>query len=323
MIPFRKELVTTALEAGAHGIWVEGDAVSKVRELGRIKVLGEEGDLQPGKDFFHVSIHSGEDQEKALELCGKGPVVVEAVDWKVIPLENLVAASDAIFAVVRSEDEMRLALGVLEKGVSGVVVDVDDPSLLRRLVLMVQDEVEKVDLVEGTIRDVKPLWMGHRVCVDTCTLMGEGEGMLVGNSSSFLFLIHAESIENPYVAPRPFRVNAGAVHSYTMVPGGKTRYLSELQSGDEVLLVDHQGNAKGAIVGRSKVEKRPLLMVKAQVGDVPGTCILQNAETIRLVSPSGDALSVVSLREGDRVMVYLEEGGRHFGIKVEESIQEK
>ena len=67
--------------------------------------------------------------------------------------------------------------------------------------------------------------MGDRVCVDTCTVMGTGEGCLVGNSSQALFLVHAESIENPYVSPRPFRVNAGPVHAYIMAPGGKTRYL--------------------------------------------------------------------------------------------------
>jgi len=323
VIPYRKDLITTALEAGAHGIWVEREAVSKVRELGRVKVLGEGGDLEPGRDFFPVLIASGEDQEEALTLARKGPVVVEATDWQVIPLENLVAASDEVFAVVRAKEEMAMALGVLEKGVAGVVVDVDDPGLLREMVLMVREGVEKVELVEAVIQRVKPLGLGDRVCVDTCTLMGKGEGMLVGNSSAFLFLVHAESIENPYVAPRPFRINAGAVHAYTLTPDEKTRYLSELQAGDEVLVVDHRGEAKGALVGRAKVERRPLLLVAAQAGDVEGSCILQNAETIRLVSPQGEPLSVVKLQPGDRVLVHGEEGGRHFGMKVEETIQEK
>jgi 3-dehydroquinate synthase II len=90
-----------------------------------------------------------------------------------------------------------------------------------------------------------------------------------------------------------------------------------------VLVVDHRGEAKGALVGRAKVERRPLLLVAAQAGDVEGSCILQNAETIRLVSPQGEPLSVVKLQPGDRVLVHGEEGGRHFGMKVEETIQEK
>ena len=323
VIPYRKDLITTALEAGAHGIWVENEAVSKVRELGRVKVLGEGGDLWPGRDFFPVLISSGEDQEEALALARKGPVVVEATDWRIIPLENLVAASDEVFAVVRTKEEMTMALGVLEKGVAGVVVDVDDPGLLREMVLMVREGKDKVELVEAVIQEVRSLGLGDRVCVDTCTLMGKGEGMLVGNSSSFLFLVHAESIENPYVAPRPFRVNAGAVHAYTLTPAGKTKYLSELQAGDEVLVVNHRGEAKGALVGRAKVERRPLLLVAAKAGDVEGSCILQNAETIRLVSPQGEPLSVVKLQPGDRVLVHGEKGGRHFGMKVEETIHEK
>ena len=295
-----------------------------MRALGRVKVIAPGGDLVPGDDFQVVKILSGEDQDRAMELASKGTVVVDTADWKVIPLENLVATAPGnIWTVVRSREEMSMALGVLERGVAGVVVEVQEPALLRQLVLMARNRVEDISLEEGEIREVVPLGLGDRVCVDTCSLMGRGQGMLVGNSSTFLFLIHAESVENPYVAPRPFRINAGAVHAYALVPGGRTRYLSELEAGDEVLVVDYQGAGSTAVVGRAKVEKRPLLMVKAQVGDVEGTCILQNAETIRLVAPGGDPLSVVALKPGDRVLVHLEKGARHFGMKVEESIQEK
>jgi len=75
------------------------------------------------------------------------------------------------------------------------------------------------------------------VCVDTASLMVPGEGMLIGSQSNGLFLVHSESEESPYVAARPFRVNAGAVHAYIRV-GEKTRYLSELSAGDDVLVID-------------------------------------------------------------------------------------
>jgi 3-dehydroquinate synthase II len=153
--------------------------------------------------------------------------------------------------------------------------------------------------------------------------MGEGEGNLVGNSSQALFLIHAESIDNPYVSPRPFRVNAGPVHAYVMVPGGKTRYLSELKSGDEVSGVNHEGHVTPMVVGRVKIERRPLLMVEAAGPQGPATTICQNAETIRLVGPEGEARSVVKLRPGDEVLAYVEEAGRHFGHKIKETITEK
>jgi 3-dehydroquinate synthase II len=153
--------------------------------------------------------------------------------------------------------------------------------------------------------------------------MSIGEGMLVGNSSSVLFLIHSESISNPYVSPRPFRVNAGAVHAYTRVPGGKTRYLSELSAGDQILIIDYKGKTSIGIVGRLKIEKRPMMLLKANIGGHVATTILQNAETIRLTDPSGKPVSVVSLKPGDKILAALEEGGRHFGHKIDETITEK
>ena len=146
----------------------------------------------------------------------------------------------------------------------------------------------------------------------------------MGNSSGALFLVHAESMDNPYVAPRPFRVNAGPVHAYTRVPGGKTRYLSELAAGDPVLIADYHGQRPGRrSVGRLKIEKRPLMLVTATVGDQEITTILQNAETIRLTDPDGNPVSVVSLKPGDKVLVAMEAAGRHFGMQIEETIMER
>jgi 3-dehydroquinate synthase II len=49
--------------------------------------------------------------------------------------------------------------------------------------------------------------------------------MLIGNSSAGMFLVCAENVPNPYVLPRPFRINAGGVHSYCRMPGGRTASL--------------------------------------------------------------------------------------------------
>ena len=51
--------------------------------------------------------------------------------------------------------------------------------------------------------------------------------------------------------------------------------------------------------------------------------VLQNAETIRLVDPQGKAIAVTSLKPGDKVLVHTTQGGRHFGMKVEESLIER
>ena len=54
--------------------------------------------------------------------------------------------------------------------------------------------------------------------------------------------------------------------AYTAVPGGRTAYLSELRSGSEVVVADSQGRCHVAVVGRAKVERRPMVMVEVEVG---------------------------------------------------------
>ncbi len=129
--------------------------------------------------------------------------------------------------------------------------------------------------------------------------------------------------KNPYVASRPFRVNAGAVHSYVLRPNDKTSYLEELKAGDEVLVVDSEGNTMLSSVGRVKIEIRPLLLISAETSGKKGDVILQNAETIRLVGKDGAPISVVSLKQGDEVLVRVDDAGRHFGMRIKEEIKEK
>jgi 3-dehydroquinate synthase II len=154
--------------------------------------------------------------------------------------------------------------------------------------------------------------------------MDHDEGMLVGSLSRGLFFVHAETAESPYVASRPFRVNAGAVHAYVRVPGGETKYLSEAGSGTEVQVVDTAGNTREAVVGRAKIEKRPMFRIQAETegGDRVET-LLQNAETIKVHTREGGRTAVTDLEAGDEILLYYEETARHFGEAVEESIIEK
>jgi len=318
-----KKIITTALEGGVDGIMIPKGFSEKVKALGRIQTISEDGDLTLGKDVVLFSIKSGEDEDEIVKLSRKKQVILQCSDWTIIPLENLIAKGADVIAQVRNIEEMETAFGILEKGVGHVVYHAEDMVELKKVLAWFHSAGDGIALQTAEVIEVKPLGMGDRVCVDTCTSMGMGQGILVGNSSNALFLIHSESISNPYVSPRPFRVNAGPVHSYTRVPGGKTRYLSELSAGDQVLIVDFNGDTFTGIVGRLKIEKRPLMLVKAVVGDKEMTTIVQNAETIRLTGPEGKPVSVVDLSPGDKILVALEEGARHFGMKIEESITEK
>ena len=113
------------------------------------------------------------------------------------------------------------------------------------------------------------------------------------------FLVHNESVGSSFTSPRPFRVNAGAVHCYTLSPDGTTKYLSEVETGTEVLVLNSKGKARRATVGRSKIERRPMLMIKAKTGNEIGGIIAQDAETIRFVKPNGSLVSVTHLKKGD------------------------
>jgi len=319
--PWDKELAIAALESGAAG--VIADSAGPVRELGRILVIAPDGDLIPGQDILEITIGNTEDQARAMEAARTCRIIVHTPDWTIIPLENLVACGDNVIAVVSDIKEAEQALTVLEKGVSGVLVRTDDPDLVRSVCRMVQSGISGQQLHRLTVTTVKPAGMGERVCVDTCSLMVDGEGMLVGNTSSGFFLVHAETLVNPYVAPRPFRVNAGGVHAYLQVPEGKTAYLADLKAGDRVMIVHGNGSCREATVGRVKIERRPLFLVEAESECQKVSIILQNAETIRLVRPDNSAVSVTSLKPGDVVLGRVESGGRHFGMAIDETIIEK
>ncbi len=320
-----KDLALIAIESGANFMIVDEAHVSEVKTLGRINVVSktEDADLVLGRDVIYKEIKGPEDIEQAITISKRNPVIVKTTDWHVIPLENLVANSDNILVEIKYLKEAEVAVGVLEKGVKGIVIDCMDPNELKRIAGSLFKTSPKLELTTFVVESILPLGMGDRVCVDTCSIFQQGEGLLVGNTSKALFLIHSETVLNPYADPRPFRVNAGAVHSYVMAPNNKTMYLWEVHSGAQVLAVSYDGTTRPTIVGRSKIERRPLLKVDAKWGEESISVILQNAETIRLVDPSGLPKSITQLKEGDQVLGLLQGSGRHFGKKIEEWIQER
>jgi 3-dehydroquinate synthase II len=321
--PWDKQLALAALESGADAVVVAEGDTPRVKELGALPTVAADGDLVPGREVVWLEIASKADEEAAATTHLDKMVVLRTTDWTIIPLENLLARRSNLMLEVQSAEEARLALAVLEKGVDGVVLTPRSPEEVRRTVALVHGVMPTLPLVTATITAVRPLGMGDRACVDTVSNMSPGEGMLVGNSGSGFFLVHSESLENPYVAARPFRVNAGAVHAYVYLPEGKTKYLGELKAGDEVLVVGHDGRTSVSYVGRNKLERRPMLLVEAEAGGEPISLVLQNAETIRLTSPTGEALSVAALKPGDQVLALVTTGGRHSGMAVEETITEK
>lgn len=320
---WNRDLVTIALESGVDAIVVSSENVQKVRDLGLINIVAENGDIKLGDEVIEIEINNRDDEKKAISLGSSKIVIIKTSDWMVIPLENLVSQTKNIIAYVKDHQEAQLAIEALEKGVDGVLLATDDMNEIKRTAKLIKESSEKINLVTAKITQTKQLGLADRVCVDTCTNMIGNQGMLVGNSSSGMFLIRAENIDTPYCDPRPFRVNAGAVHAYIRIPDGKTKYLADLKSGDQVLIIDADGKTEVSFVGRSKIERRPMMLVDAEYSEQKISLVLQNAETIRLTKPDGSTLSVTQLKLGDEVLVYIEGSGRHFGVKIEETIVEK
>jgi 3-dehydroquinate synthase II len=269
-----------------------------------------------------ITIEGKKDEEAVIEAAelNSDYVIVGTPDWKIIPLENLIAKTRGktkLLAEVSSAKEAKVALETLELGSDGVVLKNGSLKELEETAKFAKKAVSALELVTVEVVDVKAIGTGARSCIDTCELMKPGEGMLLGCQSSGLFLVQAEVHESPYVETRPFRVNAGPLSLYALVSPTRTRYLSELKAGEEVLVVDREGKVRLTNVARSKIEWRPMLLIEAEYGGKTLKLIAQNAETIRVVTPQGSK-AVTDLKKGDKILARVEEGGRHFGTLVKE-----
>ncbi len=320
------DVIREAVRMGFKVVALSPEAKERIKNLvGPAHVVRIEEWPSKG-EITLVRIKGPEDMSVVEETASTGKVLIDSEGWKIIPLENLIASlggGDRIYAIAGNLDEARSLLGVLEVGIKGVVMPLKDPSELVEVKRMLE-ETSPLQLVVAEVTEVKEVGMGDRVCVDTTSILSKGEGMLVGGSASFFLLVHSENIESPFTSPREFRVNAGAVSNYILVPGGKTKYLSEVRSGTEVLAVTKDGKRRVVSVGRAKVEKRPLVLVRAKSQDAEGWAVLQLAETVPLMGPDGTPIPVSEVRPGDQILAYVEERkARHFGMAVDEFIEER
>ena len=267
------------------------------------------------------------DLPKAIALGrARGAVAITWSAERVIPLENLLADAHGHYPVWVIVDRLRdvpAMLGALEHGADRVIVEIASPDQL--------DEVEAaLDEVRGItvpweavpIVRVVPAGMGDRVIVDTTSLLRPGEGILVGSAAAFLLHVASEAVGSRFTRPRPFRVNAGAAHSYTLLADGTTRYLSELVAGDAVLVAEPQGAPRSVRVGRIKIERRPMVLVEVERAGRRFTTFLQEAETVRL-SGETERIPTTHLTAGQRVFGAAFPPARHLGGVVEETIEER
>ncbi|MFA6171660.1 MAG: 3-dehydroquinate synthase II [Patescibacteria group bacterium] len=323
-----KKLITAAIESGFEAIYVAEKDIEKTRELSRAKIISTKApaDFIIGENADEVKIENKECENRVVAYKGKIPVIIRNFDWTIIPLENLISKTSNLIQHVRNYNEAKLAFLTLEIGSDGILLETGDLNEIKKTAKLIKEiQNEKLELCEAEIISIEQLGLGDRVVVDTASTLSPGQGMLVGDSSKAMFLVYNENVETPYCDPRPFRVNAGGTHAYIRMPGDKTKYLGELKSGLKALVVDQKGNTEEVIVGRVKIERRPMLIVRGIAGGRELSLVMQNAETIRLTKNDGSPVSVTKLKPGDRVLAFIqeEEMGRHFGQKIKETITEK
>jgi 3-amino-4-hydroxybenzoic acid synthase len=252
-----------------------------------------------------------------------GWTVLSFRDPTKIPLEIVLAAaagsSGSVITVASDVAEAEIIFGVLEHGSDGVMVAPHDVGDATKLKAIAESGTASLDLCELSVTAVTDVGMGERVCVDTCSHFRQDEGILVGSHSRGMVLACSETHPLPYMPTRPFRVNAGALHSYTLSANERTSYLSELRSGSKVLAVDSTGQTRVVTVGRVKIERRPLLAIDATApSGEPVNLIVQHDWHVRVVGVGGAVLNTTDFKPGDKVLGYLPEQARHVGYAIDE-----
>jgi 3-amino-4-hydroxybenzoic acid synthase len=322
-----------------------GDLAGLPPTITKVLLPGNGQDVPPGVadvvilPFGHgppAAAHAGTEYGRFVEITDaptleKACATARQDAWSVlhfrdptkIPLEIVIAAASGaagnIMTVAADPQEAAIIFGVLEHGPAGVMMapnGVGDATALKRAAA---PRAERVELAELEVTAITHVGMGERACIDTCSYFRGDEGILVGSHSKGMILCVSETHPLPYMPTRPFRVNAGAIHSYTLTGGGRTKYLSELRAGGKVLAVDVTGAARVVTVGRVKIESRPLICVEAVAASGQEVNLfLQDDWHVRVFGFNGAVLHSTELKPGDTLLGFLPTADRHVGYAINE-----
>ncbi|WP_055529338.1 3-dehydroquinate synthase II family protein [Streptomyces graminilatus] len=270
--------------------------------------------------------------DRTLQLSCAGAMVlpytvIHFADPTKIPLEIVLAAAESadgkLVTVVDGLEEAAIVFDVLERGSDGILFTPRSADEVFALARLLEATTPQLTLSTLTVESIRHVGLGDRVCVDTCSHFEEDEGILVGSYSSGFVLCCSETHPLPYMPTRPFRVNAGALHSYTLGPDNRTNYLSEVGSGSALLAVGADGRTRRVVVGRAKLESRPLLEIRTHAEDGRLVSLtVQDDWHVRVLGPGGKVLNVTELRTGDELLGYLAADKRHVGLPIGEFCKE-
>lgn len=277
----------------------------------------------------HVTVSDAPSLQTACEVVREVPwTALTFTDPTKIPLEIVIAAAENsgnhIVTTVSDIEDAEIVKLVLEHGSDGLLLAPRSADDVLKLAAIVRPQSESMQLSEIVVERVEHIGMGDRACIDTTSLLEKDEGCLIGSFSTGLFLSCSETHPLPYMPTRPFRWNAGAVHSYVLGPDNRTRYVSELQAGFPILAVRSDGSVREVRIGRVKIEKRPLISITAIAPNgATMNLIAQDDWHVRLLGPGGSVNNVTELKPGDKLLGYVPTEARHVGLPITEFCDER
>ena len=213
---------------------------------------------------------------------------------------------------------------MLERGSDGVLFAPRSAGEVFALARLLEATTPQLELSTLTVESIRHVGLGDRVCVDTCSHFEEDEGILVGSYSSGFVLCCSETHPLPYMPTRPFRVNAGALHSYTLGPDNRTSYLSELRLRQRPA-GGRRRRPHPAGRGRPGQARVPAAARPSRTHAEDGrlvNLIVQDDWHVRVLGPGGTVLNVTELRTGDELLGYLATDQRHVGLPIGEFCKE-
>ncbi|TFH22427.1 hypothetical protein E4G67_04385, partial [Candidatus Bathyarchaeota archaeon] len=97
------------------------------------------------KTAFRVTIQGKEDENKAAKAADIGVdyVIINCLDWRVIPLENLIAkgrGKSTLIAEVTTSEDAKVVLEALELGTDGVLLKTGNPNELEKTIKLIKSQ---------------------------------------------------------------------------------------------------------------------------------------------------------------------------------------
>jgi 3-dehydroquinate synthase II len=293
-----------------------------------------------------IDISNESSQKEAISLVGCVEWLVLRCDtWTMIPVENLISycrnTCTKLAVFVDTPIDIPGIAFALQLGVDALILansnnelwDAAEEARKQRFQQSIEScrndiKVIATGIYEATVTDVCSSGIGDRVCIDLVCLLQEGDGVWIGSCARSLVLVHGETFVNDFVPARPFRINSGAVHSYILMKDGSLKYLCEITAGQEVQVANIKSRMhRGVVVGRVKIEPRPLIKLSFESIGGDGQVFLQQAETVKVCGPTEEAewrtLAVTEITKGDKIFTRIQSKGTHVGKDIDASVIER